>query len=61
MVFDRLPERVAHAYLILGFFVLPATAVVLTSGTRPAGPIATALLWAVVVHHGAFVIVSVVD
>lgn len=61
MVFDRLSERFAHAYLVLAFFVLPTVGVVLTGGTRPAGPLATAILWAVVVHHGAFLVVSVLD
>lgn len=58
---DRLPERVAHAYLVLAFFVLPAVAVVLSGGgvARPPGPIATALLWGIVVHHGLFVVASV--
>lgn len=60
-VFGRLPERYAHAYLVVAFFVLPAVAVVLSGGgvRRPPGPIATALLVAVVVHHGLFLVASV--
>lgn len=60
-VFDRLPERIARVYLVLAFFVLPAVAVVLSGGgiERPPGPAATALLVLVVLHHGAFVVVSV--
>lgn len=61
MVFDRFPERVAHTYLLVAFFVLPATAVVLSSGTRPVSPAVQALLWAVVAHHALFLAVSVVD
>ncbi len=61
MVFDRLPDRIGHAYLVVAFFLLPALAVILTGGTRPAGPVARALLWVVVVHHGLFVVVSVLD
>lgn len=60
-VLGRLPERYARAYLVLAFFVLPAVAVVLSGGggERPPGPVATALLWAIVLHHGAFVVASV--
>jgi fatty acid desaturase len=60
-VLDRLPERAAHAYLVLAFFVLPAVAVVLSRGgvARPPGPVATALLWGIVVHHSLFVVASV--
>ncbi|GAB7093239.1 hypothetical protein JCM30237_03910 [Halolamina litorea] len=60
-VFGRLPERYAHAYLVVAFFVLPALAVVLSGGgvRRPPGPVPTALLALVVVHHGLFVVVSV--
>jgi hypothetical protein len=61
MLFDRLPERLAHVYLVLAFFVIPAAGVILTGGTRPAGPVATVILWGVVVHHGTFLIASVVD
>lgn len=61
MVFDRLPERVAHAYLVVAFFALPALGVILTGGTRPAGQVAAAVLWVVVVHHGLFLVVSVLD
>lgn len=60
-VLDRLPERYAHAYLVLAFFVLPAVAVVLSGGgvSRPPGPVATTLLWGIVLHHGLFVVASV--
>lgn len=61
MVFERLPDRVGHGYLVLAFFVLPVIAVVATGGSRPAGPLATVLLWMVVVHHGLFVALSVLD
>lgn len=61
MVFDRLPDHVAHAYLIVAFFVLPATAVVLSGGTQPVGPVETALLWTVIANHALFLVVSVVD
>jgi cytochrome b subunit of formate dehydrogenase len=61
MVVERLPERVGHAYLLVAFFLLPATGIVLTGGTRPAGPVATVILWATVVHHSLFVTASVVD
>lgn len=61
MVFDRFPERLGHAYLVAAFFVLPATAVVLSGGTRPVGPLVEALLWTVVAHHALFLVVSVVD
>lgn len=61
MVFERLPEGSGDAYLVLAFFVLPAAAIVLTGGTRPAGPVATGLLWAVVVHHTLFLGLSVLD
>ncbi|MFW5911305.1 MAG: hypothetical protein ACOCSD_03490 [Halolamina sp.] len=59
--FDRLPERYARAYLVIAFFLVPAVAVVLSGGgvERPPGPIATALLWAIVVHHALFLIASV--
>jgi hypothetical protein len=60
-VFGRLPGRYAHAYLVLAFFVLPAVAVVLSGGgvQRPPGPIATALLVAIVVHHSLVLVASV--
>ena len=60
-VFGRLPERYAHAYLVVAFFVLPAVAVVLSGGgiQRPPGLIATALLIAIVVHHSLFLVASV--
>lgn len=60
-VLDKLPERYARAYLVVAFFVLPSVAVVLSGGgvERPPGPVATVLLWAVVLHHGAFVVASV--
>jgi len=60
-VFDRLPEQYAHAYLVVAFFVLPAVAVILSGGgvERPPGPIPTALLWAVVIHHSLFLVVAV--
>jgi hypothetical protein len=61
MVFDRLPERAGHAYLVAAFFVLPATAVVLSGGTRPVGPAVEALLWAIIANHGLFLVASVVD
>lgn len=61
MVFDRLPERVGHAYLLVAFFLLPAAGIVLTGGTPPAGPLSTAILWGTVVHHSLFVVVSVVE
>ncbi|MEF8800536.1 MAG: hypothetical protein V5A38_11140 [Halolamina sp.] len=57
--FDRLPERVGHAYLLLAFFVLPATGIVLTGGTRPPGPVAMIILWGVLVHHSLFIVVAV--
>lgn len=60
-VFDRLPERYAAGYLVVAFFVLPAVAVILSGGgvERPPGPIATALLWGVVIHHSLFLVVAV--
>jgi len=60
-LFDRLPERYAHSYLVLAFFVLPAVAVVLSGGgvERPPGPVATALLALVVVHHALFLLASI--
>lgn len=61
MVFDRLPERTGHAYLLVAFFLLPATGVVLTGGTRPQGPVSTALLWGTVIHHSLFIVASVVE
>lgn len=61
MVFDRLPERVAHAYLLLAFFVLPTAGIILTGGTRPAGPVATVILWGVLLHHSVFIVISVLD
>jgi hypothetical protein len=61
MVFDRLPERVGHAYLLVAFFVVPAIGIVLTGGTRPPGPAATIILWAVLVHHALFLVVSVLE
>lgn len=61
MVFERFPNRTGHGYLILAFFVLPVAAIIATGGSRPAGPLATALLWAIVVHHGLFVAISVVE
>lgn len=61
MVFSRLPDRVGHGYLLLAFFVLPATGIVLTGGARPPGPIATALLWGIVIHHSLFVVLSVLE
>lgn len=61
MPFERVPERLAHAYLVVAFFVLPAAAVVLSGGTRPVGPAAETLLWTVVTHHALFLVVSVLD
>lgn len=57
----RLPEPYAHAYLVLAFFVLPAVGVVLSGGgvQRPPSAVPTAVLWAVVVHHGLFVIAAI--
>ena len=61
MVFERVPERVGQPYLVLAFFVLPATAVVLSGGTRPVPPVSRALFIALVVHHSLFLAVSVLD
>lgn len=61
MLFDYLPERAAHAYLLVAFFVLPATAIVLSGGTRPVSPTVQALLLSVVGHHALFLVFSVVD
>lgn len=61
MVFDRLPDRAGHAYLLGAFFVLPATAVVLSGGTRPVGPLVQVLLWAVIANHALFLVASVLD
>jgi hypothetical protein len=61
MVFERIPNRMGHGYLVLAFFVLPVAAIIATGGSRPAGPLATVLLWAVVVHHGLFVSISVLE
>ena len=60
-VFDKLPEPYARGYLVVAFFVLPAIAVILSGGgvERPPGPVATALLALIVVHHAAFLVVSV--
>lgn len=60
-VFDRLPEPYARGYLVVAFFVLPAVAVILSGGgvQRPPGPLPTALLALIVVHHAAFLVVSV--
>lgn len=61
MVFERLPERVRNAYLLVAFFLLPATGIVLTGGTRPPGPVSTAILWGTVVHHSVFLVASVLE
>ncbi|AEN04847.1 hypothetical protein [Halolamina sp.] len=61
MVFERLSTRTGHAYLVLAFFVLPVAAVIATGESRRAGPLATVVLWTVVIHHGLFVATSVLD
>jgi len=60
-VFGRFPERYARIYLVVAFFVLPAVVIVLSGGgvQRPPGPVATALLWTVAIHHGVFVVASI--
>lgn len=59
-MFDRLPDRVAHGYLIVAFFLLPAAGFVLSAGQRPPNSVSTALLWGLVVHHSVFIVASTV-
>lgn len=57
----RVPPRVGESYVVVAFFLLPAIGFVLTGGQRPPGPMATAILWGVVVHHSVFLLVSAVE